>query len=707
MRSALGGGADDSVKIDESLAEKSLDILTDFIEKCRAKYSEEPLELLLNTLSDVEGIEASILVRHDRVEDVFTLYFIAGQAGSSHERLTCKYNAEAFNEVDSRLKSFCEGEAAGVIEKDTLIDLLAVLSEYGAVGEDWDRAARKVLPLGSRGEPIAFSADTVGKEEDFVVFCVPTEHDRGEARKLSRLIDAMGEVARNSMLMNSLHRELDRYVAVMETKDNPFFLLVGGKLEFFTKGLPQLLGVDRSELEGASIEDFLHREDAEIFRRAVKSLEFARASENPRRYYRVYRTANSGNELEICLQPVSFMGKKALRGSVQNSTRLDDFEKMAFEGKHLESLATLAGGIAHDFNNILGAMIGYASLIRTSLSSTDENVRYLRRIEEAGMRAVKIARQLLSISRKGRYRNDIVDLRDILNRVSKSCIVPMDHISVQEKIDARETTVKGDPSQLYEAFLNICMNAREAMPGGGRIKIGLENVELDYRSPLITPEMKEGRYVKVTLSDSGRGISPEVLRRVADPFFTTKQREGRKGLGLPVALGIIESHKGKLKVESKLGEGTAITILLPTAEREEPTEKEVSRRPVESITLLVVDDEEIVCSLASDMSKKLGFEVLTTMSGMEAIEILNRKEVDVVVLDLVMPEMNGQEVFQRIKEQHPYIPIIISSGYTEESVVQNLLSEGAAFFLKKPYKLEDLKEAVEEASKRLSRSEGE
>jgi len=510
------------------------------------------------------------------------------------------------------------------------------------------------------------------------------------------LLDFVAEFALSRMRIDRLNLELERHSAVIEAQESPFFLIVDGRIEFHDSALPELLGAETRDLKGKDIADYLDTEDARAFKKALETYSSVASDSHIRRYYRVYRTVDGSRELEISMQPVSFLGKSAIRGVVRDRNTPFEIERMAFDGKHLESLATLAGGIAHDFNNLLGAILGYTSLIRNSIPADSEGVKFIEKIEEAGARAVKLARQLLFISREGRYKDEVVNLREILTRVSKSCIVPMDRISVVEEIRAEDVNVRGDPTQIYEAFLNLCMNAREAMESGGKIQIEVDNVYLDYGSSLLGPEMREGEYVRVKLKDAGSGMKPEILRKAPDPFFTTKRRYGRRGLGLPVSIGIIENHGGRLLIKSKPGEGTEVMVLLPVTYSEISEVGTVERKgEVDKLRVLVVDDEKIVCGLVQDMLNALGIEAVQAYSGREALELISKEDFNLVILDLVMPEMNGREVFYRLRETHRKIPVVISSGYTDETIVRRLLSDGAVAFLKKPYVLEDLEGVLE------------
>ncbi len=526
---------------------------------------------------------------------------------------------------------------------------------------------------------------------------------RSEQDLIRKITSVFTLAIERRMELEGLELDLDLYQALIECREHAFFLIEGGKLKHFSEHLPGILEEPPGNLQGSALEGYLETADRKDMKEIVHSFLEGDASTG-KRYYHVYRLARSRKEIEVFLNVSEFNGKRVLRGTVVDASHRSILEKSILEEKHRESIATLAGGVAHDFNNLIGAMVGYASLLRNSPSGHDERTRYIDKIEEAGARATRLAQRLLSVSRKGKFQREIVDMTDILDRVCKSSTLPMDHVSVVKEVSAGHMNVEGDPTQLYEAFLNLCMNAREAMPRGGLITVTARNVRLDRENPVFTDGMPVGEYVRICVKDQGAGMEPEVLRRAVDPFFTTKREKGGKGLGVPAAVGIVKGHRGKMFLTSRFGEGTEAVVFLPVTmkrPREIVTSAVMTREAGRRV--LVVDDEEIVCSLASDMLANLGYETVTALSGGDALALAGTMHFDLVILDLVMPEMNGQEVFYCLKESNPQLPVIISSGYSEDSVIHKLLIDGAVCFLKKPYRLNDLSLAIRNAVGNISR----
>ena len=535
-------------------------------------------------------------------------------------------------------------------------------------------------------------------DDPFLILIVSADRTFSATEK--RLLDAiagyMSITVERRIEAEELDRKLTRYKALVDSKEHAFFLLIDGKLEFFSGQLPEILGVSGNALAGRRLEEFLHPDDRRDFEKML-SVFLASESGPAKKYYHIYRLGGSGDEVEMQIHLIEFRGKTAIRGTLENVSQRSMLEKTAMEAKHLETLASLAGGVAHDFNNLIGAMVGYASLVRNTLPDDDERFRQLGKIEEAGTRANKLTKQLLSMSRKGKYALDVVDMNEIINQTTKGCLIPLDHISLVKNSSAELMNVEGDPSQLYEALHNIFMNARESMPDGGLIEISIDNSYIDETHKVFSGGMMSGEYVEIRVKDKGCGMDPSVLRRAPEPFFTTRGERKHKGLGLPAAIGIIEGHRGKVDMTSRLEEGTEVTIYLPVTKKIPQDSVQFSPRCNTAYRVMIVDDEQIILDLASDMLSRLGYDSLAAGSGGRALEIIEEEKIDLVLLDLLMPEMSGQETFFLLREKAPELPIIISSGYSEDMVIRDLLDAGAISFLKKPYKLKDMTAILQNA----------
>ena len=370
----------------------------------------------------------------------------------------------------------------------------------------------------------------------------------------------------------------------------------------------------------------------------------------------------------------------------------------------LESLGVLAGGIAHDFNNILVGILGNADLAMLDLAPESPVRRRLAGIIEASERAADLTNQMLAYSGKGRVVVESVDIASLVQEMahllevsaSKKAVIKYDLSTDQLP------PVEADVTQIRQVMVNLVTNASEALGAGvGIITIRTSSMycDRDYlQSTYIDEELPEGQYVVLEISDTGCGMDSETLEQIFDPFFTTKFT-GR-GLGLAAVLGIIRGHKGAVKVYSEPTRGTSFRILLPAAEANaEEVAGVAATNQAFAGTVLLVDDEEIVRDLASDMLRRLGLEVIVAGDGVEALELYGERgdSLSLVVLDMTMPRMSGEEAFRRMKRLRGDIPILVTSGYNEQEAIERFAGQGLAGFIQKPYQFGAFGEAVRNA----------
>ena len=363
----------------------------------------------------------------------------------------------------------------------------------------------------------------------------------------------------------------------------------------------------------------------------------------------------------------------------------------------MEAVGTLAGGIAHDFNNIIQAIMGYTSLLKARIG--DAGAEEIEAIERAGLRASDLTTQLLGFARGGKYEVRPVDLNQVVGKVVSMIRHTFDRsIEIRTELADGLSAVEGDAGQLEQTVLNLCINARDAMPDGGILTLGTRHETFSGDEEGAPEGAPRGKYVLLLLSDTGMGIPPENIPRIFEPFFTTKEPGKGSGMGLAMAYGIVKNHGGYLVVRSTPGEGTTFRVLLPASPKKiSPSPSPVPEEPVGGTeTVLFVDDEESLRQLAVEMLGRLGYRVLTAGNGLEAVKTFSEKcgEIAAVILDMIMPGMGGEETFHRLKEIDPSARILLSSGYAVEGGPQSLLSAGAAGFLPKPYRVGTLAAAL-------------
>ncbi len=387
--------------------------------------------------------------------------------------------------------------------------------------------------------------------------------------------------------------------------------------------------------------------------------------------------------------------------------RIDDIservklQEQLLHSQKMDAIGQLTGGIAHDFNNILAGMYGSTELLKHFIAPDPKTSKYLSLIETSIERAKNLISNLMSFSRNETENYCLINIHDIISNTILLLENTIDkRISISTELNAEFSTVIGDGSQLQTVFLNMGINASHAISGTGEISFTtfFENIDANFCAAH-SCEMKPGPYVLIKVSDNGSGISPEILDKIFDPFFTTKERGKGTGLGLSQVYGIIKQMKGVINVYSDQGSGTSFNIYLPVAQGEA---KAISYNTVKprtgSGTILLVEDEETIRITTKSLLQSLGYEVMTAENGMEGVKIFteNKENIDMVLLDMIMPVMSGVDCFKKIRSIMPDIPIIVSSGFSYKAELEELNKIGLNAFLHKPYNIVRLSHTIAE-----------
>jgi PAS domain S-box-containing protein len=372
------------------------------------------------------------------------------------------------------------------------------------------------------------------------------------------------------------------------------------------------------------------------------------------------------------------------------------------QAQKMEAIGTLAGGIAHDFNNILSVIIGYTELILMNGKVNGEVRKNLKEIFNASKHARDMVKQILAFSRQNKQERKPIQLAHIVKEAIKMLRASLPAtISIQQHIEKDTGVIEADPTQIHQVLMNLCTNAAHAInEKDGVLEIRLENVELDPKAVAAIPELKAGSYLRLTVADSGEGIPPELQQQIFNPYFTTKDKGKGTGLGLAVVQGIVKSYNGAVTVESEANNGAAFHVYLPTLKRKLTTEDEIAKPlPMGCERILMVDDEQPLVEIGKQMLERLGYSVATRTSSVEALELFkaNPHRFDLVITDIVMPNMSGDKLAQKMMVIRADIPIILCTGYSEKLSRQEAADMGIRSFLMKPLVMRDLADTVRQA----------
>ncbi|HOF05222.1 MAG TPA: PAS domain S-box protein [Syntrophales bacterium] len=379
-------------------------------------------------------------------------------------------------------------------------------------------------------------------------------------------------------------------------------------------------------------------------------------------------------------------------------TEFMDMERKLIHAQKMEAIGTMAGGIAHDFNNVLMGIQGYVSLILMNMNPADPNYERLRKIEEQVQSGAGLSRQLLGFARGGIYELKPTNINEIIEKTVSIFSRTRKEIVMRRILTPDIWSVEVDRVQMEQVFMNLYVNSWQAMPKGGEISLRTENFLVEDRQGE-RGVMIPGRYVKIEIADSGSGMDDKTRERIFDPFFTTKDMGRGTGLGLAIVYGIIKAHKGVVDVVSAPGQGTTFTVYLPASGKEvvgetAPTETIAGGRE----TILLVDDEQMILEVSRELLDSLGYRVYAAAGGQEAIALYRERkdEIDLVILDMIMPGLSGGETFDRLHEINPDIKVLLASGYSVSGEAEQILARGCNGFLQKPFQIEKLSRKIRE-----------
>ncbi|HKJ70012.1 MAG TPA: PAS domain S-box protein [bacterium] len=467
--------------------------------------------------------------------------------------------------------------------------------------------------------------------------------------------------------------------------------------------LCQILGIEPAE--ETSIDEFLqivHPDDRQQVRDAVNMAHSEGKSADVE--IRLVRSGDEERVLRLQFGAAFSSEKQPQRiiGVAQDITERKKLEEQFYQAQKMEAIGTLAGGIAHDFNNLLMGILGSASLMQMELDADHPRYERLQKIEELVRRGASLTNQLLGFAQRGKYEAKPTNLNTLVRECCEMFGRTRKEITIRTSLQSEVWPVEADHSQIEQMLLNLYVNAWQAMPEGGALTVETKNVTLEGEF-VRTFEANPGRYVMISVTDTGVGMDREIQEKIFDPFFTTKEVGKGTGLGLSSVYGIIENHNGFIDVLTKKGEGSTFRIYLPAVDQpvrmqeRQTVQDEIPEQALHGDErILVVDDEPMITTIAREMLEEKGYHLGVANSGQEALTMLSGTpeepafHPDLIVLDLIMPEADGGEIIHRIQEMCPQVKVLLSSGYSMDSQAIELLARGCDGFIQKPFDAKEL-----------------
>lgn len=527
------------------------------------------------------------------------------------------------------------------------------------------------------------------------------------------------DITEQKRVEEALRASEERYKSIVENSHDGIVIVDDSfHLEYVNDELCRMLGYRKDEVLGADFRGFL---DEESLQYTVARYKRRQAGENvpPRYEINLVTKDKKKRRVETSLSIIpGGTGKTKTIAQLLDITERKEAEEekkrleaQLLQAQKMEAVGTLAGGVAHDFNNLLQAILGYTQMLLLEKEKDSPEFTKLKQIEKSAHRASELTRQLLTFSRKVESELRPLDLNNEVRQAQKILerTIPK-MIDMELYLQKEAWTINADPMQMEQIVLNVAVNARDAMPEGGTLVFETENVLLDREYCATHLGATPGRYVLLSISDTGMGMDKETVEHIFEPFYTTKEVGKGTGLGLAMVYGIVKNHGGYIMCYSEPGQGTTFKIYFPAIEADGHVETsyavETELRGGDE-TILLVDDEESLRGMGKEILERFGYRIIAVPDGEKALEIYREKgeQIDLVILDLVMPGMGGTRCMEELLRIHPRLKVIIASGYAVNGRTKEALDAGAEGFIRKPYELGQMLGVVRKVLDREQTSE--
>jgi len=621
---------------------------------------------------------------------------------------------EALRESESKYRQLVKHAPAGIYEVDFInqkfVTVNDVMCEYtGYTKEEFlSLSPLDILTEESRGRFLermskVFAGETVPDTVEFqirakdgrsfwVILYIRYRYENGMPKGATVVVH---DITERRLAEEALRKSEERYRLLVEHAEEGVFIDQDEAIKFPNPKARQILGYSEEELAKMRFVDLIHPQDRPLFQTLRRGENLTPKDSTT---LRVIHKAGQEHWLEVKAVPVVWDGSPALLLLLRDVTRQKTLEAQLMHVQKMEAIGTLAGGIAHNFNNLLMGIQGNISLMLMDAASNPSQLERLQTIEKLIESGSKLTGQLLGYARGGKYETRPTDLNRLVQETSQTFGLTKKEIAIHLDLCPDLRPAAADRAQIEEVLMNLFVNAADAMPRGGELFLATRNVtEKALHGKPFTVE--PGSYALISVRDTGTGMDLKTMDRIFEPFFTTKPVGRGTGLGLASAYGILKAHNGYIDVESEIGRGTSFFLYLPTSDPLMVQEEPLRSGPVRGAeTLLLVDDEESVLKVAQLMLEKLGYRVLAAANAKEALRLFRRhkESIHMVILDMIMPDIGGGRLYEKLKALDPGLKALLSSGYSLDGQATEILKQGCNGFIQKPFGVADLSRKIRE-----------